>query len=231
MIIIVTGTSKGLGRQIAKVLISNGCEVIGISRTKSDINETNYTELNLDLSDLGSVLKVQEYIFKNNLEITALVNNAAFAYDELATNFSFTELDNMFRINVTIPIMLTKLCLRNFLANNIAGSIVNISSISAQTGYKGLSAYGASKAAIEGFSKGISREWGRLGIKSNCISPGFMKTSMSAGLSDEQLSKIVKRTSMRRDTSIEAVADLVCYLVIKNEEITGQVITIDNGTI
>ena len=81
------------------------------------------------------------------------------------------------------------------LLNEIKGSIVHISSVCAHTGYKGLSMYSATKAAIEAFSKTVAREFGSRKIRSNCVAPGFMETDMSKTLNSEQKDRIYLRTS------------------------------------
>ena len=160
------------------------------------------------------------------------VNNAAFAYDDLATNINIEKLKYMFDINVFSSMILTKYLIRDMLLNNIKGSIVHISSVSVHTGYKGLSMYAATKGAMEAFSKNISREWGRLGIRSNIVCPGFMDTEMSSSLNEEQKNKIFKRNSFLKELKIEDVANTVEYLLSnKSKGITGEVIKVDNGTI
>ena len=85
---------------------------------------------------------------------------------------------------------------------------------------------------MEAFSKDTAREWGVLGIRSNCVVPGFMATAMSASLTEEQRSKIYARTSLKTATSINSVAETVSFLLSdKACSITGQNIHVDNGTI
>jgi 3-oxoacyl-[acyl-carrier protein] reductase len=109
---------------------------------------------------------------------------------------------------------------------------VHISSISAHTGYKGLAMYAASKGALEAFSKGTAREWGTRGIRSNVVAPGFMETTISASLTDEQRQKIYKRTSLKKATDIASVASSVAFLLSDAaKSITGTVVHVDNGTI
>ena len=119
-----------------------------------------------------------------------VINNAAFAYDDIITNADPTQLERMFKINVISPIILSKYIIRDMLLHDIKGSLVHISSVSAQTGYKGLSMYAPSKGAIESFSKNAAREWGERGIRSNCIAPGFMETNMTSALSTDQKNRI-----------------------------------------
>lgn len=164
--------------------------------------------------------------------IYGLVNNAGIAYDEIATNAKLEPLEKMFRVNVFSPIILTKYILRDMLLNEIKGSIVHISSVCAHTGYKGLSMYSATKAAIEAFSKTVAREFGSRKIRSNCVAPGFMETDMSKTLNSEQKDRIYLRTSLKEETNLESVSNTVKFLLSEESySITGQVIHVDNGTI
>ena len=99
----------------------------------------------------------------------------------------------MYKVNVFSPMMLTKYIIRDMILNKTYGSIVHISSISVHTGYKGLAMYASTKGSLEAFSKNTSREWGRMGIRSNIVCPGFMDTNMSSSLNDEQRNKIFKK--------------------------------------
>ena len=130
------------------------------------------------------------------------------------------------------PMMLTKYILRDMLLNKVAGNIIHISSISAHTGYKGLAMYASTKGALEAFSKNTAREWGELGIRSNTVCPGFMDTDMSSALSEDQMTRIFKRNSMKNQISINSVSETVSFLIGEGAaSVTGQVIHVDNGTI
>jgi 3-oxoacyl-[acyl-carrier protein] reductase len=92
--------------------------------------------------------------------------------------------------------------------------------------------YASTKGALEAFSKNTAREWGSLGIRSNCIVAGFMETEMSSTLSSEQKNRIFNRTSLKKPVSIDSISETVNFLINKGaESITGQNIFIDNGTI
>ena len=128
--------------------------------------------------------------------------------------------------------MLTKYILRDMLLNKTQGSIVHISSISVHTGYKGLAMYASTKGALEAFSKNTAREWGKLGIRSNVICPGFMNTNMSSSLNDEQRNRIFKRNSKQKELLLDEVSSSVEFLINESSSaITGQIIHVDNGTI
>lgn len=237
--ILVTGVSRGLGLQIAKQLLANKCTVYGISRTLTDdlkALQKKYTQnlllLQADLSDLSLIdsSSFKTFLSKEK-SIHGFVNNAALAYEDLVSNLQLEPLGNMFNVNVFAPMMLSRYVLRNMILHQTKGSFVHLSSVSAHTGYKGLSMYAASKGAVEAFSKNMAREWGSKGIRSNCVVAGFMSTDMSASLSLEQKQKIYCRTSLKQATSIESVVSTVQFLLFDGQSITGQNIFVDAGTI
>lgn len=238
--VIVTGHSRGLGSEIVRALLRDtDYHVIGLSRKKTDITKkleqeypSQFTHLEFDLSRLDQI----KPLFLNTISafgpVYGLVNNAAVAYDDLASNIQETPLKAMFDVNVFAAMLMTKYTIRNMLLHKTPGSIVFISSISAHTGYKGLSMYASTKGAIEAFSKGIAREWGWAGIRSNCVVPGFMETEMTRALSDEEKTRIYKRTSLKRETGVDSVAETVLFLLSeKSASITGTNVHVDCGTI
>ena len=222
--ILLTGDSKGLGKSIKNQLREKGYNVIGISRTSEDIK--------FDFSKSEDIKSLYFDEIKNRGPIHGFINNAALAYDDIITYLNFESLEKMYRINVFSPMMLTKYILRDFLLNKVSGSIVHISSVSAHTGYKGLAMYASTKGSLEAFSKNTAREWGRLGVRSNIICPGFMKTNMSSSISDEIAEKIFKRNSKLSLLNVVDVAN-ACVFLISNESngITGEILHVDNGTI
>jgi 3-oxoacyl-[acyl-carrier protein] reductase len=175
---------------------------------------------------------LSDWARQDNFRLDGVVNNAGEAYDELVTNSNLSDIESMFRTNVFAPMEITRFAIRNMLLHQTAGSIVHVSSICARKGYKGLSMYAATKGALESFSRGIAREWGGRGIRSNCVVPGFMETDMSASLSDEQRTKIYRRTSLGITTDISSVASTILFLLgPESRSITGQDVVVDSGTI
>lgn len=240
MNILITGVSKGLGLVLTESLLQNGHSVYGISRSKTDKLEELLSQYSHQLRWIGYDLTqpddLRKTVFKDwigfDCPIHGYVNNAALAYDDIATNANLKSLRSMFEVNVFAPINLTKYVIRHMLLHNVAGSLVHVSSISVHTGYKGLSMYAASKGALEAFSKNIAREWGEKGIRSNCLVAGFMNTEMSASLSDEQKNRIFNRTSLKKPVEIKSVSDTIEFLLSPASiSITGQNIHVDNGTI
>lgn len=236
--IIVTGDSKGVGKEIAThILKETDYGVIGISRTDKDDDliktyKDRYRPLTYDLANVEGIRRLYLDEIKKIGPVYGLVNNAAFAYDDIVSNLNINDLEAMFQVNVFSAMHLTKYAIRDMLLNKTAGSIVHISSISAHTGYKGLSMYAATKGALEAFSKNVAREWGSRGIRSNCVVPGFMETSMSESLTEDQKERIYRRTSLKKETDVTSVANTVLFLLSKkSRSITGTVVHVDNGTI
>jgi 3-oxoacyl-[acyl-carrier protein] reductase len=238
--ILITGVSKGLGLISAECLLKKGYHVFGLSRSRTEELDLllgeypdSFSWLAFDLADTNSI---RDIIFKKwiglNVPIHGFVNNAAIAYDDIITNADVKRLHKMFEVNVYSPIILVKYVLRQMLLHKVAGSIVHLSSISVHTGYKGLSMYAATKGALEGFSKNTAREWGELGIRSNCLVAGFMETEMSSTLSNEQKNRIFNRTSLKKPVSVSSVAETIAFLLSDDAaSISGQNIHVDNGTI
>ena len=140
-----------------------------------------------------------------------------------------SQIFEIINVNVTGTILLTKYISRSMLRAR-CGRIINISSIIASTGFNGLSVYAASKAALNGFTKSLSRELGKINITVNAVAPGYMETNMSAGINDKQLDQIRNRSALKRLAETSEVASAVKYLLSDDASaITGTVLTIDAG--
>jgi 3-oxoacyl-[acyl-carrier protein] reductase len=125
--------------------------------------------------------------------------------------------------------VLTKYVVRSMMADG-GGRIVNMASVTAFTGYSGLSVYGATKASIIGLSRSLAREVGRMGVNVNSVAPGFVDTDMTHSLKAEQRQKIERRSALRRLADKDDIADAVEFLLSdKAKNITGTVLTVDAG--
>tara|TARA_Y100000588_G_C14181678_1_gene893954 strand:+ start:281 stop:1009 length:729 start_codon:yes stop_codon:yes gene_type:complete len=238
--ILVTGVSRGLGLEISKTLLNLGHNVYGLSRSitnevaqfkKDYVNQFNFLEFDLANSEMIQKKIIKEWI-TNKVALSGVVNNAAIAYDDIVSNLDLNRLRNLFEVNVFSSMLITKYAIRNMILHRSGGSLVHISSISVHTGYKGLAMYAASKGALEAFSRNTAREWGKKGIRSNCLVAGFMETEMSSTLSGDQKERIYSRTCQKSPTTTKSVSDTVAFLLSdRAESITGQNIHVDSGTI
>lgn len=238
--IVLTGASRGLGLEILHLLLKRGANVYCLNRCNSDALQSTGAaypgRVHFAQCDLAHAAHLEENCLKAflpySIPIHGFVNNAAMAYDDLVTNLHVGRLEEMYRVNVFSPMVLTRYAIRNMLLHRISGSIVHISSISAHTGYKGLAMYASTKGALEAFSKNVAREWGEKKIRSNCVVAGFMETEMSSGLSSAQRARIYARTALKTATHGGCVAQTVMFLLGSDSgSITGQNIHVDCGTI
>lgn len=234
--VVVTGGTKGLGLAIVNQLSKEGYTVVAIGRTLSeDLNKliqisSNIKFISYDFSDTDNIKGLAKDITKKYGRIYGLVNNAALGNDGILATMHETDIEEILKVNIQAPILLTKYLVRSMLLNQ-EGRVVNISSIIASTGFNGLSVYAASKAALAGFTKSLSREVGKANITVNTVSPGYMKTKMTEGLEVDKLKSIVRRSPLGRLASVEDVSDVVSFLLKdSSKSITGSNITVDAGS-
>jgi 3-oxoacyl-[acyl-carrier protein] reductase len=236
--VLVTGGTRGLGLAVAVRLAREGYRVIATGRSLTEkLSHAMGGEAGADIVfeplDLGERAGLHGFVgtlTKTYGPLYGLVNNAAVAHDGVLATMHESEIEEVIAVNVTATILLTKYAVRSMLVTG-GGRIVNVSSIIGATGFNGLSVYGASKAALVGFTHSLARELGRAGITVNALAPGYIATRMSAGLTSEQVDTIVRRTPMRRLVTAEEVAGAVSFLLGPDAAmITGTVLTVDGGS-
>ncbi|MBU6448383.1 MAG: SDR family oxidoreductase [Rhodospirillales bacterium] len=239
--IVVTGASRGIGLGVARKLSASGFHVIAIARTSGAELEAATAEANTngigqisfyeqDLSRIDMLSETAHALRKRFGLIYGIINNAGLGTSGLLCNMPETEIECLTQLNIVSPLVLTKHLLRSMLVAR-SGRIVNISSIVAITGYQGISAYSATKAAMLGFTRSLAREVGSLGITVNAVLPGFVDTEMTLDLDEAARRKITNRNALRRPTMIDDVASMVDYLVSDHAQgITGTAMVVDAGT-
>jgi 3-oxoacyl-[acyl-carrier protein] reductase len=238
--VVVTGGSRGLGLGIAQKLVASGYQVVAIARRPTDqlanaIAEAASTDQGslhfrpFDLADTAGLQGLVKALRSEFGSIYGLVNNAAIGTSGVLANMKDSSIEDIVRLNVLMPIMLTKYVVRSMMSAG-SGRIVNISSVVGHTGYSGLSAYSATKASLLGFTRSLAREVGPLGITVNAVVPGFIDTEMTHSLSPAERGKIERRSALHRMPEVDDVANLVDYLFSeKARNITGTSMTVDAG--
>jgi 3-oxoacyl-[acyl-carrier protein] reductase len=235
---LVTGGSKGLGVGIVEAYLSAGYCVETCSRSSTDQvraweNDPEYKErFHFATADVSKKEDAERFVkdaAKRWGRIDVLVNNAGVARDGVIALFGDDDIDTVIDLNMKGTIYVTRAASRVMLRQH-SGSIVNISSIVGLSGYRGLTVYGATKAALDGFTRALARELGSRGITVNSVAPGYLRTEMSHGLDEEQLNQIARRTPMGRLGDPSDVARAVLFLTDPaNNYLTGQVIVVDGG--
>jgi 3-oxoacyl-[acyl-carrier protein] reductase len=232
--ILVTGSTKGLGLTITKELLADGFRVIGTGRAAiPPVDWFDHPHLAYRQLELGNWHNHHEFVLSLDKEFGALyglVNNAAIGLDGVLATMHETEIDNLINVNVTGTIVLTKYAVRSMLRKR-EGRIVNVASIIATTGFNGLSVYGASKSALQGFTRSLARELGKANITVNSVSPGYMETEMTEGIKEADLERIKKRSPLGRLASTQEVANVVSLLLSPaGSGMTGIDIKVDAGS-
>jgi len=234
-VVLVTGASRGLGRAVAIDLVNRGYRVIGTGRsTQIPENWPEYEELSyrcLELADIAGHHEFLRALQKEFGNLYGLVNNGALGLDGVLATMHESEIETLISVNVTGTIILTKYAIRSMLPK-MTGRVVNISSIIGTTGFSGLSVYGATKSALQGFTRSLAREIGKAGITVNSVSPGYMQTDMSAGISENDLMRIKRRSPLSKLVEPEDVAAVVRLLMSdEGKHITGVDYVVDAGSI
>lgn len=238
--VLVTGSSRGIGRAIAERFARDGHRVAihcHVRRAEADALQAALQQEHLsvmavqgDVSKEAEVARMLEEIRAYFGPVDVLVNNAGIALpQQLLTDCTAADWDRLFAVNVRGAF----LCCRGVLPDMVRkkrGSIVNLSSMWGVTGGSCEVPYSASKAALIGLTKALAREVAPSGIRVNCVAPGFVPTGMNAHLSPEAVEGIREETPLLTLGTPEDVAAAVCFLACEDARfLTGQVLCCDGG--
>ena len=225
--VLVSGGTKGIGGAIVTKLLDEGYSVIATTRDKTKANileHKNLTVENLDLSSKDSVSEFQEKV--ESFKPSILINNAGVTKDNLFLRMSENDWTEVIETNLNGTYRLTKIFLKDMIKNKW-GRIINIGSVSGLMGNPGQTNYASSKAALEGFTRSLAKEIGSRNITVNLVSPGFINTDMTSGLTIEKLESQIPLGRMGNPSD---VASLVAFLASEGAGyITGQTLVVDGG--
>ena len=239
---LITGASSGIGLAIAKLFALNGA-VVYVNSSKEDkveravsiIREESKNErvfaLSFDINDYEAVSDGIRKVYSLHKKIDVLVNNAGIAPSGLTGFTDPKVIESTFNTNVLSLINITQLAVKLMLRKG-SGSIINLSSIMGINGASGMSSYSASKAAVIGFTKSLSKEVASKNIRVNAIAPGFIDTDMARGIDEKLYEERLSSIGMKRIGSPEDVANMALFLASEmSSYITGQVIGVDGGMV
>lgn len=236
---VITGASRGIGREIALQFAKEGANIVLNYRS----SEEEALELKKELDKLGSntlVIKADVSNFdeaenlikeaKNTFgKVDILVNNAGITKDTLLIRMKEEDFDKVIEVNLKGAFN----CLRAvspIMIRQKEGKIINMSSVVGVVGNAGQINYSASKAGVIGMTKSLAREIGSKNINVNAIAPGFIDTDMTRVLSKDQKKNIISGVPLNRLGQVEDIANLAVFLASdKSNYITGQVIHVDGG--
>ncbi len=238
---IITGSTRGIGKQIALKYASLGCDIVINYKSENDIDRAKVVEeeikefgvktliVKADVSSLEDCVNLCNETKKTFGKIDILVNNAGITKDNLIIRMSEEDFDRVIDINLKGSFNCLK-AVTQIMMKQKYGKIINMSSVVGITGNAGQVNYCASKAGVIGMTKSLAREVGSRGINVNAIAPGFIETDMTDVLTDEQKKNILNQIPLKKMGSTEDIANIAVFLGSDySNYITGQVISVDGG--
>ena len=237
-IALVTGASRGIGKEIAMELAERGATVIvnysgseeKAQQTVSEIkkNGGEAVAVKCDVADFAACEKLAKDVIGRYGRLDILVNNAGITRDGLIMKMSEQDFDSVMDTNLKGTYNMIRHFSRWFLKQK-SGRIINIASVSGVIGNAGQANYSASKAGVIGLTRAVARELSGRGICINAVAPGFIDTDMTRQMSEDSKKGIEAMIPMGHMGRPEDVARLVGFLADEAEYITGQVICVDGG--
>lgn len=238
LVAIVTGGASGLGLATAKKFTTEGIKTIILGRDKNKLNKAaeELGELaftySIDLCNTDEIPGLVDTIFEKFGQIDILVNNAGVNLKKSMLEVTADEFSRVMNTNVLSVFILSREVSKKMIKQGY-GSIVNISSMAAKYGIPNVIAYTASKSAIEGMTKAMAVELSPLGIRVNCVAPGFIVTDMTATAfkgDPQRKEKIISRTPMGKMGDPSDIAEAVYYFANGTASfVTGASLSVDGG--
>lgn len=225
MIILITGTSTGIGKYLAEHYLEGGDQVIGCSRRDSEIKSENYFHVNVDLQNEPDILKLFRTIRKSFDRIDAVINNAAInPYIGSAALLTMESISKTYSTNVFAPMLICREAVK-LMSRKKFGRIINIGSMATHHEVPGESLYTSSKAALYAYSRVLAKEVAKINITVNILAPSAIETDLSDKVNRVKLDEVLSRNAIDafgKMTDISNVTDLL--LKEDSGAITGQVI-------
>lgn len=238
---LVTGGSRGIGKEIAKELAGKGYNLV-INYVSS---ATNLEQLEEEFTNLGAKVilikanvanfeeceKMTKIAVEKLGKIDVIVNNAGITNDGLVMRMKEEDFSKVIDINLKGTFNVTRQVVP-YMVKQKHGNIINISSVVGEVGNAGQANYAASKAGVIGFTKSLAKELASRNIRANAVAPGFIETDMTEVLNEKVKETIYEQIPMKRMGTAKEVAKLVSFLAGEESSyITGQVINVDGGMV
>ena len=223
-IIVITGTSKGIGKAIANYYLAQNDVVIGCSRTGSSITHPNYRHFSLEVSDEKAVVSMIRAIKKEFKKIDILINNAGIASMNHILTTSNESISKIFNTNFLGTFLFTREVAKVMMKEKY-GRVINFSTIAKPLRLEGEAVYSASKAAIESFTQTSSKELNSFNITVNAIGPTPIETDLIKAVPKDKIEDLLNKQTIKRFGTFEDIINVVDFFIDdRSSFITGQII-------
>ncbi len=223
-IFIITGTRKGIGKELAEHYLNNGDIVIGCSRGEKTITHDNYRHTELDVSDERAVVSMIRNAKKEFGRIDVLLNNAGIASMNHFLTTSFQTVQNMFATNFFGTFLFSREVSKVMMKQKF-GRIINYTTVASALRLDGEAIYAASKSAIENFTQTISKEVASYGITVNAIGPTPVETDLIKAVPKNKIQELLEKQAIKRFGNFEDIKNVIDFFIDKKSDfITGQII-------
>jgi 3-oxoacyl-[acyl-carrier protein] reductase len=237
-VVLVTGGSRGLGAELVSGFLTRGCGVATLSRSRTAFIDKMLSRARgpadfhwaaLDARDQDALTDFVAEVTARFGRIDVLVNNLGMALEGILSTTRTRDIVEAVEVNLTAALVLCQACSKIMLRQG-AGCIINISSINAIRGQRGIAVYSATKAALDGLTRSLARELGPRNIRVNSVAPGYFESDMVKDMTEQLKQRILRRTPLGRLARVEDVANAVQFLASDQASfITGQTIVVDGG--
>ncbi len=237
---LITGGARGIGREIALAFAREGCHIAlcdvnaeALIITQKEI-EAFGVQVLTGVVDVTKLVQADDFTQKTLdkfKKIDILINNAGITRDGLLVRMSEADWDLVLAVNLKGAFNFTK-AVSKIMMKQRDGRIVNMASIIGIMGNAGQANYAASKGGLIAFTKSVAKELASRNVRANAIAPGFIQTDMTAKLSDEVKSEMLKFVPLGKLGTVQDVANLALFLASdESSYITGQAIQVDGGMV
>ena len=233
--IFITGSTGGIGTAICNKYLNKNCILILTSSSEEKLEKlkklygNKHSYYHLDLSNIDNLEKKMQIISKEHKDIDVLVNNAGITNDALLLRMKYSQWSKVINTNLNSNFIIIKSILPSMIAKR-NGKIIGISSVVALTGNPGQSNYTSSKGGMISMYKSLALEVAKRNINVNIVSPGFIVSSMTDQLNEDQKNNILQNIPMKKFGKPKDVASLVLFLSSNEASyITGQNFHINGG--
>jgi 3-oxoacyl-[acyl-carrier protein] reductase len=238
---VVTGSSKGIGAEIARILAAQGARVVINYRSSPDEAQAVLAEiksaggeaivLQADVSKSEAAQQLIKTAIDTYGQIDILVNNAGTTRDKLMMSMKDEDWESILQSNLSSVYYCSKAAIRPMMKKR-RGRIINITSVVGLAGQAGQTNYAASKAGMIGLTKSLAKEVGSRNITVNAIAPGFIPTDLTNVLSEDRIQVLIENTPLGRLGTLQDVAHAVLFLASDEASfVTGQVLSVDGGLV